>query len=596
MMLAKRALFLLIFAAIAFAAPVSAAEPDDQGIPAYSIARLKVLAGSVWTRTAEEADWAEAQSNTPLTPHTRVSVPEGSEAELQFHGGQFVLLTAGTELEVREMAADKTTFRLRAGEIRFDLPGDDFALVNVRVPGGGRAEFPVPGRYWLTVTDDDTTRLIVRRGEASVSQEGAKYRLNQGDEATIGRVITVARYEGAADAEPMPEPLSETERSAGVPPVVGYELREYGEWVNTPAYGYVWRPRVAAGWSPYTYGRWVWISPYGWTWVSYEPWGWYPYHSGYWYTDPVFGWVWSPFQSFVSVGFVFGIHDHFHHNHFFPHRDFRFQSHNARFVSDGRDFRWVPARPGERVRGANIPRGDARLAGFNRPLDSGRVFSRSGPSSRGGSQSEWRDVTVVRSERQAAIRTDSSGRGGEGRDVRQVRPELRGSAPQGSRGQGGSQRQQQQMTAPRGGAPGSRSGSEVRDAAPRPQGSGSGSGSRGGGQTGVERAPVRQAPDRSIGGGSGGGEIRGGGEFRGGDRGGGSRGGSEFRGGDRGGGGRGSDFRGSGGMRSVGFGGGEMRSGGGGGSRGGGGGSRGGGMRGGGGGRGGGGDGGRGGR
>ncbi|MEW6719944.1 MAG: DUF6600 domain-containing protein, partial [Thermodesulfobacteriota bacterium] len=549
MKLAKQALFLMIFASIAFVAPVSAAETDDEGIPAYSIARLKVLAGTAWTRSAEDGDWAEASTNTPLTPNSRVSVPEGSEAELQFHGGQFVLLRSGTDLEVREMAEQKTAFRLRAGEIRFDLPGDDFAPVNVRVPGGGRAEFPTPGRYWLTVNDDDTTRLVVRRGEASVSQDGAKYRMNEGDTATIGRDITVARYEGPPDSEPLPEPLSETERSAGVPPVVGYELRDYGEWVHTPAYGYVWRPRVAAGWSPYTYGRWVWISPYGWTWVSYEPWGWYPYHSGYWYSDPVFGWCWSPFHSFVSVGFVFGIHDHFHHNAFFHHRHFRFHTSNVRFVSDGRDFRWVPLRPGERFRRADIPRGDARLARFDRRLEGGRVFSRSGPSG-GGSRSEWRDVTVVRTERQAAIRTDSSGSGR--RDVRQVRPELRGSVPQGSRGQGGSQQRQPQVTAPRSGSgssgsSGSRSAPVVRDGATRSGGSGSGSGggSRGGGGSGarsrdsapveMERAPARPAPDRSIGGGSGGSrggdDSRGGGEFRGGDRGGGSRGGGEFRGG-----------------------------------------------------------------
>jgi len=41
----------------------------------------------------------------------------------------------------------QSVFRLRAGEIRFDLPPDDFAPVSVRVPGGAVARFPVPGRH-----------------------------------------------------------------------------------------------------------------------------------------------------------------------------------------------------------------------------------------------------------------------------------------------------------------------------------------------------------------------------------------------------------------------------------------------------------------
>ncbi|MBF8260468.1 MAG: hypothetical protein HW377_2842, partial [Actinobacteria bacterium] len=145
------------------------------------------------------------------------------------------------------------------------------------------------------------------------------------------------------------------------------ELREYGEWVNVPTYGTVWRPRVAVGWSPYVYGRWAWISPYGWTWVSNEPWGWYPYRCGYWLTDPVFGWIWSPYNAFVSVNFFFGSFRHHHHNVFF-------RPATVRFVPEGRGVRWVPLRPGERFRPSGFVRGDARLTQWNRPLDTGRVF------------------------------------------------------------------------------------------------------------------------------------------------------------------------------------------------------------------------------
>ena len=37
------------------------------------------------------------------------------------------------------------------------------------------------------------------------------------------------------------------------------ELSWNGEWIDTPEYGAVWRPRrVSDEWQPYVYGRWVW--------------------------------------------------------------------------------------------------------------------------------------------------------------------------------------------------------------------------------------------------------------------------------------------------------------------------------------------------
>ena len=534
----------------------------EGGISAYAVARVKVLDGSVWVRPSDGGDWEEFSSNSPLPPRSRVSVPDGSEAELQFHGGQFVLLTSGTDLEVRDLQEGKSVFRLRAGEIRFDLPPDDFAPVSVRVPGGALAQFPVPGRQWLTVTDSDETRLVVRRGSAVVTVEGDEHRLRAGDEAVIGREVTVGRYRGGEDesAEP-PPPSEEAERQGAAPPVVVNELREYGEWVDVPTYGTVWRPRVAVGWSPYVYGRWAWISPYGWTWVSNEPWGWYPYRCGYWLTDPVFGWFWSPFNAFVSVDFVFGSNRFRHHNVFF-------RPATVRFVSEGRNVRWVPLRPGERFRPSGFVRGDARLAGWNRPLDSGRVFVRGGPDRR-----EWRDYSAVHTERQAEIRKTRAAQPRP--DTRTVRPEKRAvrpsaaierkrsaarpkkekqvrqpasrPAPKEDGGTGATrkvvpgpvERQAPTRTAPAARPP---ERERVREVEPNVDRSG-GPPDRPEGDRGIvqERAPAGRSPDPGSRGqeirGNRGGDDGGRGSDRGGDRGGGSRG--DDLGGDRGGGGRG---------------------------------------------------------
>jgi Family of unknown function (DUF6600) len=71
-------------------------------------------------------------------------------------------------------------------------------------------------------------------------------------------------------------------------------LAQYGDWVDVPTYGQVWRPaHVTAGWRPYLYGRWEWTDG-GWLWVSEEPWGWAAYHYGRWAADPNYGWIWVP--------------------------------------------------------------------------------------------------------------------------------------------------------------------------------------------------------------------------------------------------------------------------------------------------------------
>jgi hypothetical protein len=416
-------------AAVILANPAAAQDtaPDSNGISAYSVARLKIFEGSVWVRTPDSGDWEEYIHNSPLAERSRISVPEGSEAEVQFHGGQFVLLTGGTEMDIREMRENKTDFLLRSGEIRFYLPDSDFSPVHLLAPNEGKIDFPVPGQYWVTAGEGSDTRLVVRSGEATIHGKGREFPVNAGEEASIGRGIRVGKYSGDdSGGYEAPPPLTAEEENAKIPPAAAYELREYGEWVSTPEYGTVWRPRVAKGWSPYYYGRWEWVSPYGWTWIAYEPWGWYPYHYGYWYNHHSFGWVWYPFHSFISFSFALG-HHHGHYNVHHYHRNAHYYSSNARFHHDGRSVRWVPLRPGERHTRARFTRADKRIARWNRPLERGRVFIR-----RGGERGrEWRDFTVVQRERQRVresrteTRRSDGGKGVQGRNARQERGEVR---------------------------------------------------------------------------------------------------------------------------------------------------------------------------
>nr|WP_315199566.1 DUF6600 domain-containing protein [uncultured Flavobacterium sp.] len=72
------------------------------------------------------------------------------------------------------------------------------------------------------------------------------------------------------------------------------DLSPYGDWIDTPEYGYAWVPNVSAAFIPYrTNGYWV-FTNIGWTWVSNYSWGWAPFHYGRWYYDPYYEWIWIP--------------------------------------------------------------------------------------------------------------------------------------------------------------------------------------------------------------------------------------------------------------------------------------------------------------
>jgi hypothetical protein len=449
------------------ALPAGAAEvrQDEGGIPSYAFARLKIDKGTAWVRTGDSGDWEESVSNFPLVEQSRVSVPEGSEAEIQFRGSQSLVMQGGSEMDIRQLGEKEVSYRLRSGEAELSLPAENFAPVRVTVPGNHEVRADAPGRYSLS-TDGETTRFAVSSGTGAVTDpKGPLIVVQAGEEASVGGEIRIRRVDAAPPETVSEEPaLSGPAREAGVPPVVDEELRSYGEWVSTPEYGYAWRPYVEDGWEPYYYGRWSWVSPYGWTWVGYEPWGWWPYHTGWWWPSPVFGWVWCPYNSFVSFNYAYG-HSFYrgHHARFFPG--------NVRFVGRDRFVRWVPERPG-RIASRTLPRGDTRLGRWNRQVDRGSVMVRH----KGGATAAWEG-------RGGRTSVTASGRG------TRVPGERRGfAAPSGG------------STVTRGrtlGTSPSRTGDRVDRAPASPRGTGERSFSRGGGRSSGNPG-VRNDPGRSI--------------------------------------------------------------------------------------------------
>jgi hypothetical protein len=109
-----------------------------------------------------------------------------------------------------------------------------------------------------------------------------------------------ASWSGMARAQ---EPVVEgsVEVNAAVGPDVDPDsfrpvLTNYGEWVEVPGYGTVWRPYarvVGVDFVPYSSGgHWV-YTDVGWVWESDYPWGWAAFHYGNW-VDIDGGWAWIP--------------------------------------------------------------------------------------------------------------------------------------------------------------------------------------------------------------------------------------------------------------------------------------------------------------
>jgi len=91
------------------------------------------------------------------------------------------------------------------------------------------------------------------------------------------------------------------------------ELLPFGDWINTPDYGYVWRPYLdnQEDFRPYSSrGNWV-YTDLGWTWVSDYRWGWATFHYGRWYFDDYLGWMWIPGNEWAPAWVTWGSYNDF---------------------------------------------------------------------------------------------------------------------------------------------------------------------------------------------------------------------------------------------------------------------------------------------
>ena len=137
----------------------SAAGGQDAG---RGVARISVMNGDVSVRRADSGDWVAAAVNGPLVVPDSVYTGTGSRAEVQLDYANLVRLAPGTEVKFTELDYRKYQLEIARGTITFSvLKGSnsqtDLSTPNVSVRPLKR------GRYRITVREDGTTEITVRR-------------------------------------------------------------------------------------------------------------------------------------------------------------------------------------------------------------------------------------------------------------------------------------------------------------------------------------------------------------------------------------------------------------------------------------------------
>ena len=283
--------------------PVSADEaaPSKDG---PGVARVSVLTGSAVVQRGDSNEQVKAVINAPLLPGDYISTAQTSRAELQFDGYTAVRLGGNVQARLTSDDPNNRQLQLADGTIEVGLVRDarsfdvDTPSVSVRSQQ--------KGDYRVSITQDGSTWVTVRRGQVQIVTPQQNYDLQSG-RTLVARgaasapsisYTTALGFDSFDDfsAKRDQTMVAALDSSPNVSPdIAGYDnLSSYGQWQDVAGYGQAWVPNQSSGWAPYQNGSWTWEDGYGWTWVSADQWGWAPYHYGRWTYANNYGWAWVP--------------------------------------------------------------------------------------------------------------------------------------------------------------------------------------------------------------------------------------------------------------------------------------------------------------
>jgi len=295
----------------------------DDSVPEVTdrVARISFIRGDVQIKHADSDQWEKAVLNLPVIEGDELTTGPDSRFEIQFNTSAHLRVAANSYLKISSLKDDGIAASLPEGSLsvtltKFDSDKEFFEIDGPRTT----VSIQKPGRYRIDsgkAGDQDIRVSVADKGEARVYSSNSGFTLRNDrsalihiDGALAGEWETgdTARYVDEFDQWSTDRDVVIAKRIDSAyygkyydQDIYGAdELTDYGSWVHTRDYGYIWRPFRNStinyvDWSPYRYGHWRWLPAYGWTWVNDEPWGWATYHHGrwIWYNG---GWYWSPYS------------------------------------------------------------------------------------------------------------------------------------------------------------------------------------------------------------------------------------------------------------------------------------------------------------
>jgi flagellar biosynthesis GTPase FlhF len=277
-------------------------EPD----PPERAARLSYIEGEVSLQPAGEEQWAPAILNRPLTTGDKLWAEPDARAEIQV-GPAAVRLGGNTGFSFLNVDDNTIQMRVTSGIVNVSVRTlRDSEQIEIDTPNVALSVLR-PGNYRVEVNDaGETTVVKVSEGELQATGPSQDIVVHAQQVVTFTGIDNLVARHGRLGAPDEFDTWNlerdrRDERAASSrtaeyvsPDVTGYEdLEDNGTWSSEPDYGYVWTPRVAVGWAPYSFGRWVWVSPWGWTWIDDTRWGYAPFHYGRW-AHVRNRWCWVP--------------------------------------------------------------------------------------------------------------------------------------------------------------------------------------------------------------------------------------------------------------------------------------------------------------
>ena len=299
------------------------------------VARIGFLRGEAQIRRADSQDWERATQNLPIVEGDQLATSSDSRLEIQFNSQTYLRLAENSILKIVSLKDEGIAVSLPEGSLSLRVLSFDKAQTFFEIDAPQTTiALQKSGMYRIDAGNKNNSEVrvaVTEFGEARIYSESSGFSLRSGRSARLYLNGNFAGEWETGDASRYADEFDQwsLDRDATIAKrlrnanydqyydrdIYGAEdLSEYGEWIYTRKYGYVWRPfrdttARYVDWSPYRYGHWRWIPPYGWTWVNDEPWGWATYHHGRWIWDDGY-WVWTPYgqkrlrRSWWSPGLV----------------------------------------------------------------------------------------------------------------------------------------------------------------------------------------------------------------------------------------------------------------------------------------------------